>query len=143
MVKLFKHHSNLISYTYNYGGDMQGGHTFIKIEKVDDEEALVTTSYAAWHNEEGAVEEYHVPITVLNSIEEIYYKYKMYRFPKLPQSKIFACDAGTGSYSFRFDDKEIVSFSDSKRISPKGYKGLGELRNIIDEAVKSEQLPDN
>lgn len=137
-----RRHGRLVSYSYGYGGDMNGSHRSVRIKKLDGLTAFMTCSKAEWHYQDPAVEEYHIPISVLSDIEKVYDEYSMYRFERLPMSKFFACDAGTGSWCFEFDDGKSSRFSDNKEIPNKGYEGLRKIQKIIaDYKSKADILP--
>lgn len=131
-----KEHAPLAAYTYSFGGDMQGGSTFLKIEKSEEGKALVSYSRSEWHNTDPEVAEYLVSDSALKEIEKIYDKNKMYLYPKLGRSNMIALDAGSGSYCFKFSDGSEVQFSSTQNIPDKGYEGLNKIRALIDEAQK-------
>ncbi len=134
-----KHHAPLTVYQYSYGGDMNGSSRKTRIQKLDDETAMVTFSQADWHFQDPQVSEYIVSASVLPQIEEIFDKTGMYRYNDLPMSRFFALDAGTDSYYFRYEDYESVSFSGNNRIPRRGRNALREISGIISDAVKTGQ----
>lgn len=137
-----RRHGRLVSYSYKYGGDMKGGHSSVRIKKLDGLTAFMTYSNAEWHYQDPDVEEYHIPASVLGDIEKVYDEYSMYRFEWLPMSKIFVCDAGTGSWSFEFDDGKSSAFKDNKEIPLKGCEGLRKIEKIIaDCRANADILP--
>ncbi|MGN0665893.1 MAG: hypothetical protein ACI4KF_05145 [Huintestinicola sp.] len=137
-----KEHSPLKSYSYNSSGGMTGGHDSIQIRQEDDERAIIITSSAEWHNSDAVIGEYYVPISVLNAVESIFDKHKMYRYNDLPDSKIFAYDAPTSSYQFKYTDGNAVYFSSSDMIPDKGYKGLRKIDELLSDAIAhGEKLP--
>lgn len=134
--------SPLTEYYYTYGGDMNGSYSMEKVQKVDGEKAIVVTSHTNWHYEDEAVSEYYVPLSVLSEIQEAYNSCRMYTFEKLPQSDVFALDAGTAGYSFRHEDSTYVHFSDNQQIPNIGYEALRKIHDIVQKAINDgEKLP--
>lgn len=139
--KATKKHAPLSAYTYSEGGDMQGGHRFIGVKQADGG-AVITFSNAEWHHQDNTVEEYLVPLSVIEDIGRVYDEYKMYRYSSLPKSKFFAADAGTSFYCFTFEDKSTTAFSSNQLIPQKGSEALREIYEIIKTAAEQgERLP--
>ena len=137
-----KRHAPLISYYTSFGGDMRGSHSETKIEKLNNDVAIVVSKNAEWHHQDHKVSEHQVSSAALVEIEKVYDEYKLYRYNKLPKSQFFAHDAGNHSYSFSFDDKSSLRFSDTQSIPTQGYEALKKIKAIIKTAVqKGEKLP--
>lgn len=132
--------TKLVSYAYNFGGDMQGGHHSIIVKSLDENRAVVSISDAEWHNESPTDKEYHVSPAVLDSIRDIYDSCKMKHYPKRPKNPVFALDAGTRSYRFEFSNGNLIYFDDRILIPAKGYEGLRRIGDLIEEAVKEGEL---
>lgn len=139
--KATKEHARLTAYSFSSGGGMQGGNMFVGIKQADGG-AVITFSSAEWHHEDSTVEEYLVPLSVVEDIERVYDEKKMYRYPSLPKSKFLALDAGSSYYSFTFEDNSNTAFSSNQQIPPKGSDGLREIYEIIkNAAAQGERLP--
>lgn len=137
-----KDHAPLVCYSWSYGGGMSGGHSSLKIRKLDGEKALITTSEAEWHNLPAVITETYVPATVLTEIEEVFDRYKIYGYDDLPEQKVHALDAGSTYYTFRYEDGNSVSFDSEEQIPSKGYDGLREIDGILSAAsAQGERLP--
>lgn len=137
-----RHHAALTGYSYSYGGDMRGSHRFISVEKADDEKALVVFSESEWHYQDPVVEEYYVPVSVLESIEKLYDTYGIYRLPFRPKNKFKILDGGSSSYSFSFANRKWVRFGSWQRLTKKGMEGMHKIDALIMEAVQqTEKLP--
>lgn len=134
-----KKHGALNSYTWSFGGDMVGSYRYRRIEKVDEERAMVHCLQAAQHNQDPETAEYYVPISVLQEVERLYDQYKIYRFPFLPESHVKVLDAGSDSYSFSFASGRDADFSDRKIISESGCSHLQEIDNVILNAIRDAE----
>lgn len=136
-----KRKAPVVEFSRSFGGDMEGGHSHLSIKKLDEEKALVISS-SGNNFTPTTVEEYYVPLSVLDSIGEVYDKYKIQKFQSLPENPVFAYDAGTTSYSFSLEDGTKIYFNDRKMITQKGYDGLHKIGAIIlDAAKQGEKLP--
>ena len=145
-----KNHAPLKSYTLESQNGFLGSGTALKIEPLDDEKALIVYTDTQRQRVRDSIdeymltyaEEYSVPISVLESVEEIYDEYKMYRYPYLPKAPIFATDIGTSYYRFSFSDSDSVSFNSDLDLPDEGYRGLYRIRLLIEEAARNgEKLP--
>lgn len=128
----------LIEYLCNYGGDMQGGHKRIQVTRIDEVRAYVSVSKADWHNEEPEVKDYYVSNSLIDSISDVYYTYKLGRLKHLPMNPVFACDAGNFTYCFRFEDGTSLCFDTTKLIPQRGYDAVNKIYGLIEEAVKEK-----
>ena len=136
-----KNHAPLVSYGWGYGGDMSGSSSSLKIAKQGDK-ALVISSKKDWYAQDPQVEEYLVPLSTLERVEELFDKYKMYKYDKLPENPVHALDAGSTSYRVSYEDDAYMYFSDNQIIPSKGYDGLRAIDAVIKEAMASgERLP--
>lgn len=136
-----KKHAPLVSYEWSYGGDMAGSSSGLKIAAQGDR-ALVVRSRQDWYGQDPQVEEYLVPLSVLERVGQLFDEYGMYRFDRLPENRVYALDAGTASYRAGYADGASLRFSDTQRIPEKGFAGLKAIDGVIDEAVRTgERLP--
>lgn len=128
----------LIEYLCNYGGDMQGEHKRIRVTCIDEVRAYVSVSKADWHNEEPEVKDYYVSNSLIDSISDVYYTYRLGRLNHLPKNPVFACDAGNFTYCFRFEDGTSLFFDTTKLIPQRGYDAVNKIYGLIEEAVKEK-----
>lgn len=131
----------LQSIYFSRGGDMQGSHHVLSVRGIDDKAALVCYEDAKWHNVVIQVQEYLVPQKVLEDIKTIFNANNLAKCAKAPQSKMFALDAATKSYSFEFEKKRI-SFSSNQELTRENYDALRQISACVSEACKNgERIP--
>lgn len=132
----------LVKYQTSFGGDMIGSFSQLSIEKLDDETAIIRSCKAEWYSQDPTVGEYIVPISVLEEVNEVFRDSNLKRCKKLPDSKVFALDAGSTSYSFNFEDKDTISFDTNKIVPKKAYDAIRQIDDIIAKAMLDEyKLP--
>lgn len=120
---------------------MRGGYSFTSVKKLDNDYALVASGNKKWHYMDLQVQEYKVPISVLEELRVVYDKHKLGRFARAPKSPFVVLDGDTSSYSFNFA-KESVDFSSRQILPASAHEGLKEIFKVVSvNCAKGEKLP--
>ena len=121
----------LISYRYSSGGGMTGGGNSTEISIIDGE-VILSYSNTEWWYEDADITEYKLDKAVLTDIESVFRKYKMQNWNDKKFSNMFVADGPSYSYSFKFEDSTMVSFS--SQVYPVSYsEKLAELDKVIEQ----------
>ena len=121
----------LISYVYSSGGGMNGGGNSTEISIIDGD-VILTCSDKEWWYEDDDITEYKVDPAVLTDIESVFRKYKMQNWNDKKFTDMFVADGPSYSYSFKFEDGTVVSFS--SQAYPVSYsRKLAEIEKVIEE----------
>ncbi len=132
----------LDSYNCSSSGDMKGSQSSTEIFLLNEEKAKCVYFYKDYFSDVPEVKEYIVSSKIFEELSEIYVENKIYRWEKLPKSKIVVLDGATTSYSFK-SGKNYSRYSTSQ-ITPKNYRGIIEkISEIILKYVKEGELLPN
>ena len=132
----------LDSYKCSSSGDMKGSQISNEIFLLNEENAKYAYFYKDYFSDVPEVKEYIISSKIFEELSEIYIKNRIYRWEKLPKSKIIVLDGATTSYSFR-SGKNYSRYSTSQ-ITPKNYREITDkISEIILKYVKEGELLPN
>ena len=134
--------SKLIFTSTISSGSMNGGRSETSIERVDDNKALYSIYNQPSHSSPVDIKEYYIDATTLDKIKAIFDKYDLQEYPKLKKSKIFAHDAATTSYEYKFENGDNIYFSSDLDLPRKFQDAKTEIKDILNKARENgEKLP--
>ena len=134
--------SKLIFTSTISSGSMNGGRSETSIERVDDNKALYSIYNQPSHSSPVGIKEYYIDATTLDKIKAIFDKYDLQEYPKLKKSKIFAHDAATTSYEYKFENGDNIYFSSDLDLPRKFQDAKTEIKDILNKARENgEKLP--
>lgn len=126
----FDESQKLRSYGYSSGGDMNGSRHMIDVREESEGVVILGFSDSDWHGEDPRVSEYVVSADILDEIDQIVRKYKMYKWNNKEFTDVFVCDGASYSYRFGYTN-DSIGFSSQMYPSP-----YGERLDEIDEVIK-------
>ena len=134
--------SKLIFTSTISSGSMNGGRSETSIERVDDNKALYSIYEQPSHSSPVDIKEYYIDATTLDKIKAIFDKYDLQEYPKLKRSEIFAYDAATTSYEYKFENGDNIYFSSDLDLPRKFQDAKTEIKDILNKARENgEKLP--
>lgn len=134
--------SKLIFISTISSGSMNGGRSETSIERVDDNKALYSIYDQPSHSSPVDIKEYYIDATTLDKIKAIFDKYDLQEYPKLKRSEIFAHDAATTSYEYKFENGNNIYFSSDLDLPRKFQAAKTEIKDILNKARENgEKLP--
>ena len=134
--------SKLIFTSTISSGSMNGGRSETSIERVDDNKALYSIYNQPSHSSPVDIKEYYIDATTLDKIKAIFDKYDLQEYPKLKRSEIFAYDAATTSYEYKFENGDNIYFSSDLNLPRKFQDAKTEIKDILNKARENgEKLP--
>lgn len=134
--------SKLIFTSTISSGSMNGGRSETSIERVDDNKALYSIYDQPSHSSPVDIKEYYIDDTTLDKIKAIFDKYDLQEYPKLKRSEIFAHDAATTSYEYKFENGDNIYFSSDLDLPRKFQDAKTEIKDILNKARENgEKLP--
>ena len=134
--------SKLIFTSTISSGSMNGGRSETSIERVDDNKALYSIYDQPSHSSPVDIKEYYIDATTLDKIKAIFDKYDLQEYPKLKRSEIFAHDAATTSYEYKFENGDNIYFSSDLDLPRKFQDAKNEIKDILNKARENgEKLP--
>lgn len=128
----------LNSYSYSYGGNENGNGHDIDINALDDEYAIIVKAdtEAFWIDD--TIVQYRVPLQILDDIQEVFMKHKMYNWVGANFSDMFIDDGETESHHFRFEND---SYNFSSQIFENPYRdGLRDIDTVVDKYIEEGEL---
>lgn len=134
--------SKLIFTSTISSGSMNGGRSETSVERVDDNKALYSIYDQPSHSSPVYIKEYYIDATTLDKIKAVFDKYDLQEYPKLKKSKIFAHDAATTSYEYKFENGNNIYFSSDLDLPRKFQDAKTEIKDILNKAKENgEKLP--
>ena len=134
--------SNLIFISTISSGSMNGGRSETSIERVDDYKALYSIYDQPSHSSPVDIKEYYIDATTLDKIKVVFDRYDLQEYPKLKRSEIFAYDAATTSYEYKFENGDNIYFSSDLDLPRKFQDAKTEIKDILNKARENgEKLP--
>ena len=131
-----------LSCKYHYGGGMERDSVSITVKENDNETATLEVVSCSSPDYEEITENYTVSIDSLEKIYQLYTKYDVANWGKLPESELIALDAPVTSISIKTVNT-TVSFDSTKEFPDDSYSIISEIRSVlydcIEQARSSEQ----
>lgn len=129
----------LTRFTYGTAGDMRGSTYSEDITPYDDTRALLTVRSKEYYAADEIVERYLLDAAVLPELERVFRSRGMRLWQHRRIGRMFIADGASKSYSFRFGNGKVFSFS--AQYYP-GLYGLGvrALRSTVRKYTK-EKIP--
>ena len=127
---------------YSLGGGMDGDSVSITVKANDNETATLEVVSCSSPDYEEITESYTVSFDSLEKIYQLYTKYDVKNWGKLPESELIALDAPVTSISIKTVNT-TVSFDSDKEFPGDGYSIILDIRSVlydcIEQARSSEQ----
>ena len=131
-----------LSCKYHYGGGMERDSVSITVKENDNETATLEVVSCSRPDYEEITENYTVSFDSLEKIYQLYTKYDVANWGKLPESELIALDAPVTSISIKTVNT-TVSFDSDKEFPGDGYSIILDIRSVlydcIEQARSSEQ----
>ena len=131
-----------LSCKYHYGGGMERDSVSITVKENDNETATLEVVSCSSPDYEEITENYTVSFDSLEKIYQLYTKYDVKNWGKLPESELIALDAPVTSISIKTVNT-TVSFDSNKEFPGDGYSIILDIRSVlydcIEQARSSEQ----
>ena len=131
-----------LSCKYHYGGGMERDSVSITLKENDNETATLEVVSCSSPDYEEITENYTVSFDSLEKIYQLYTKYDVANWGKLPESELIALDAPVTSISIKTVNT-TVSFDSTKEFPDDSYSIISEIRSVlydcIEQAKSSEQ----
>ena len=132
-----------LSCKYHCGGGMEGESLSITLKENDNETATLEVISSNSPSDEEITENYTVSFDSLEKIYQLYTKYDVKNWGKLPESELIALDAPVTSISIKTVNT-TVSFDSNKEFPEDGYNIVSEIRSVlydcIEQAKSSERI---
>ena len=132
-----------LSCKYHCGGGMERDSVSITLKENDNETATLEVISSNSPSDEEITENYTVSFDSLEKIYQLYTKYDVKNWGKLPESELIALDAPVTSISIKTVNT-TVSFDSNKEFPEDGYNIVSEIRSVlydcIEQARSSQQL---
>ena len=131
-----------LSCKYHLGGGMERDSISITVKETDNETAALEVVSCSSPDYEEITENYTVSFDSLEKIYQLYTKYDVKNWGKLPESELIALDAPVTSISIKTVNT-TVSFDSYKEFPGDGYSIILDIRSVlydcIEQARSSEQ----
>ena len=131
-----------LSCKYHYGGGMERDSVSITVKENDNETATLEVVSCSSPDYEEITESYTVSFDSLEKIYQLYTKYDVANWGKLPESELIALDAPVTSISIKTVNT-TVSFDSNKEFPGDGYSIILDIRSVlydcVEQARSSEQ----
>ena len=128
-----------LSCKYHYGGGMERDSVSITVKENDNETATLEVVSCSSPDYEEITESYTVSFDSLEKIYQLYTKYDVANWGKLPESELIALDAPVTIKTVN----TTVSFDSNKEFPGDGYSIILDIRSVlydcIEQARSSEQ----
>ena len=132
-----------LSCKYHYGGGMERDSVSITVKENDNETATLEVVSCSSPDYEEITENYTVSFDSLEKIYQLYTKYDVKNWGKLPESELIALDAPVTSISIKTVNT-TVSFDSNKEFPGDGYSIILDIRSVLYDCIeqaKSSQQP--
>lgn len=132
-----------LSCKYHYGGGMERDSVSITVKENDNETATLEVVSCSSPDYEEITENYTVSFDSLEKIYQLYTKYDVKNWGKLPESELIALDAPVTSISIKTVNT-TVSFDSNKEFPGDGYSIILDIRSVLFDCIeqaRSSQQP--
>ena len=132
-----------LSCKYHYGGGMERDSVSIAVKENDNETATLEVVSCSSPDYEEITENYTVSFDSLEKIYQLYTKYDVKNWGKLPESELIALDAPVTSISIKTVNT-TVSFDSNKEFPGDGYSIILDIRSVLFDCIeqaRSSQQP--
>ena len=128
---------------YHCGGGMERDSVSITVKENDNETATLEVVSCSSPDYEEITENYTVSFDSLEKIYQLYTKYDVKNWGKLPESELIALDAPVTSISIKTVNT-TVSFDSNKEFPGDGYSIILDIRSVLYDCIeqaRSSQQP--
>lgn len=133
-----------LSCRYHFGGGMERDSVSITVKENDNETATLEVVSCSSPDYEEITENYTVSFDSLEKIYQLYTKYDVKNWGKLPESELIALDAPVTSISIKTVNT-TVSFDSNKEFPDDGYSIISDIHSVLYDCIeqaKSSKQPD-